>query len=78
MSYNKSGSVERSEGVSALSKDKSKLVTNLKESTKTNRKEGLPRIGVVDFFCGAGGVSVGLKAVTCPAMFEIIEGIDNN
>jgi DNA (cytosine-5)-methyltransferase 1 len=34
------------------------------------------RIGVVDFFCGSGGVSIGLKEVTRPAKFQIIEGID--
>jgi DNA (cytosine-5)-methyltransferase 1 len=34
------------------------------------------RVGVVDFFCGSGGVSVGLQAVKGPARFEIIEGID--
>jgi DNA (cytosine-5)-methyltransferase 1 len=40
--------------------------------------EALPRIGVVDFFCGAGGVSVGLKVADGPARFEIVEGIDND
>lgn len=34
------------------------------------------RIGVVDFFCGSGGVSAGLKAVEGPSTFHIIEGID--
>lgn len=34
------------------------------------------RIGVIDFFCGSGGVSVGLQAVKGSAKFEIIEGID--
>lgn len=34
------------------------------------------QIGVVDFFCGSGGVSAGLKAVEGPATFRIIEGID--
>src|SRR5262245_30211415 len=35
-----------------------------------------PLVGVVDFFCGSGGVSAGLQAVKGPAKFEIIEGID--
>jgi DNA (cytosine-5)-methyltransferase 1 len=35
-----------------------------------------PQIGVVDFFCGSGGVSAGLKAVEGPATFRIIEGLD--
>lgn len=41
---------------------------------------GVPslRVGVVDFFCGSGGVSAGLKAVKGPVKFEIIEGIDND
>ena len=34
------------------------------------------KIGVVDFFCGSGGVSAGLKAVRGSARFQIIEGID--
>jgi DNA (cytosine-5)-methyltransferase 1 len=36
------------------------------------------RVGVVDFFCGSGGVSAGLKAVKGPVEFSIIEGIDND
>lgn len=35
-------------------------------------------IGVIDFFCGCGGVSCGLKAVSGPSQFTIIEGIDND
>ena len=35
------------------------------------------RIGVVDFFCGAGGVSIGLRTAKT-AQFEIIEGLDND
>jgi DNA (cytosine-5)-methyltransferase 1 len=38
----------------------------------------LLRVGVVDFFCGCGGVSSGLQAVRGPARFEIIEGIDTD
>jgi DNA (cytosine-5)-methyltransferase 1 len=34
------------------------------------------KIGVVDFFCGSGGVSAGLKKVKGDAEFHIIEGID--
>lgn len=36
------------------------------------------RIGVVDFFCGCGGVSSGLQAVKGHAQFLVIEGIDND
>src|SRR6185295_10780502 len=36
------------------------------------------KIGVVDFFCGAGGVSAGLKKSTGLAEYEIIEGLDND
>jgi DNA (cytosine-5)-methyltransferase 1 len=36
------------------------------------------QVGVVDFFCGSGGVSAGLKAVQGQADFRIIEGIDND
>lgn len=36
------------------------------------------RVGVVDFFCGSGGVSAGLKTIREPAHFEIIAGIDND
>jgi DNA (cytosine-5)-methyltransferase 1 len=36
------------------------------------------RIGVVDFFCGSGGVSAGLKAAKGPVEFHVIEGIDND
>ena len=35
------------------------------------------RIGVVDFFCGAGGVSIGLRNATS-AEFAIVEGLDND
>lgn len=35
------------------------------------------QVGVVDFFCGAGGVSAGLRASTA-ADFEIITGLDND
>lgn len=35
-------------------------------------------IGVVDFFCGCGGVSAGLKAVWQGRAFEILRGIDND
>lgn len=35
------------------------------------------RVGVVDFFCGAGGVSIGLRAANS-ARFEIVEGLDND
>jgi DNA (cytosine-5)-methyltransferase 1 len=45
----------------------------------TARSPAAPKklqIGVVDFFCGSGGVSIGLKAVKGPANFRIIEGID--
>ena len=36
-------------------------------------------VGVVDFFCGAGGVSVGLKAASNDRVeFRIVEGIDND
>jgi len=45
---------------------------------RKHRAKKLPRIGVVDFFCGAGGVSAGLRAVDGPALFEIVEGIDND
>jgi len=46
---------------------------------RTSRKPDQPlRIGVVDFFCGAGGVSAGLKATESSAEFEIILGIDND
>lgn len=34
------------------------------------------KIGVIDFFCGSGGVSAGLMAVKGSAEFHIIEGID--
>ncbi len=34
------------------------------------------QVGVVDFFCGSGGVSAGLQAVKGPAEFRIVEGID--
>lgn len=36
------------------------------------------RIGVIDFFCGAGGVSTGLKQVATAAEFVIVEGLDND
>jgi len=36
-----------------------------------------PQIGVVDFFCGAGGVSYGLRS-SREANFHIIEGLDND
>ena len=36
------------------------------------------QIGVVDFFCGCGGVSAGLKAVAQGRAFEILRGIDND
>lgn len=36
------------------------------------------RIGVVDFFCGCGGVSHGLQSVRGDVEFHIIEGIDND
>lgn len=39
---------------------------------------GGSKIGVVDFFCGCGGVSAGLQAVNDGATFEIIRGIDND
>lgn len=39
---------------------------------------GQIRIGVVDFFCGSGGVSSGLQAVNGPAAFEIVAGVDND
>ncbi|MGX9967087.1 DNA cytosine methyltransferase [Roseomonas sp. F4] len=36
-------------------------------------------IGVVDFFCGAGGVSIGLKAASNDRVqYVIVEGIDND
>lgn len=36
------------------------------------------KIAVVDFFCGCGGVSAGLKAVGGGTAFEILRGIDND
>ena len=42
------------------------------------RKGSKVRVGVVDFFCGSGGVSAGLKSVRGAAEFHIIEGIDND
>lgn len=36
------------------------------------------KVGVIDFFCGSGGVSAGLQAVTGGAEFHIIEGIDTD
>lgn len=35
------------------------------------------RVGVVDFFCGAGGVSIGLRCAST-AEFQIVEGLDND
>ncbi|QQP89833.1 DNA cytosine methyltransferase [Skermanella sp. TT6] len=35
-------------------------------------------IGVVDFFCGAGGVSAGLRSVKGHARLHIVAGIDND
>ena len=40
-------------------------------------KRGI-RIGVVDFFCGSGGVSAGLKQVRGNVRFEIVCGIDHD
>lgn len=45
-------------------------------SRKTGR--AVLRVGVLDFFCGSGGVSAGLKAADGPAKFEIITGLDND
>jgi DNA (cytosine-5)-methyltransferase 1 len=42
------------------------------------RTRPIKRVGVVDFFCGCGGVSAGLQAVRGDVQFEIIEGIDND
>ena len=36
------------------------------------------KIGVVDFFCGCGGVSAGLQSVRGSVRFQIVEGIDND
>lgn len=49
-----------------------------RRSERERCAETRPRIGVVDFFCGAGGVSSGLQAASGPALFEIVEGIDND
>lgn len=35
-------------------------------------------VGVVDFFCGSGGVSAGLKSADTSVNYEIVEGIDND
>lgn len=54
---------------------------SLRELCGTNeepRTHRLPRIGVVDFFCGAGGVSTGLRSADRHAVFDIVEGIDND
>ena len=48
------------------------------DAEKTRCLGDKPVIGVIDFFCGAGGVSAGLLAVEGPASFEIVEGIDND
>lgn len=53
-------------------------VNGASRAREGHRAVAPPRIGVVDFFCGAGGVSAGLKAAEGPARFEIIEGIDND
>jgi DNA (cytosine-5)-methyltransferase 1 len=47
-------------------------------SVRLKRSSGArkPLVGVVDFFCGSGGVSTGLQAVKGPVRYEIIEGID--
>lgn len=43
-----------------------------------DKKPPSSKVGVVDFFCGCGGVSAGLQAVNGGATFEIIRGIDND
>ena len=42
------------------------------------RARTIQRVGVIDFFCGCGGVSAGLQAVRGNVQFKIIEGIDND
>ncbi|MBY5473594.1 DNA cytosine methyltransferase [Rhizobium leguminosarum] len=44
-------------------------------SSKPTRKL---KVGVVDFFCGCGGVSHGLQMIQGDVEFQIIEGIDND
>ena len=36
------------------------------------------KVGVIDFFCGSGGVSARLQAVNGPSVFEIVTGVDND
>jgi DNA (cytosine-5)-methyltransferase 1 len=47
-----------------------------KAPTRGRKAGAALEIGVIDFFCGSGGVSAGLKSVVGPAKFRIIEGID--
>ena len=51
---------------------------NRTSTTGRTRRSKRIKVGVVDFFCGSGGVSAGLKAVDCAAEFNIISGIDND
>jgi DNA (cytosine-5)-methyltransferase 1 len=41
-----------------------------------SRKPRHIQVGVVDFFCGSGGVSAGLLTVEGPAKFGIVSGLD--
>lgn len=54
---------------------KARTTAILRPSRRGNPSRPL-RVGVIDFFCGSGGVSAGLQAVKGLAKFEIIEGID--
>ncbi len=56
------------------------MITRRTGHQRTRKRRGAAReiVGVVDFFCGSGGVSAGLQAVCGPAKFEIVTGIDND
>ena len=78
MPQDKDSVIKRSSNYSKPEKKKAQEVSDRQLSKRIAGTESLPNIGVVDFFCGAGGVSIGLKAISGPAKFEIIEGIDND